>query len=98
MHLGYLFAKCLCVQVTRRLAILLDTEVDCNILYDSLMKLLRTYSTNQMQKYSTNCVVEEESASDLALLIQMLSNILSKDLMIFSATSGMCESLFLSIF
>jgi hypothetical protein len=74
-------------QVTRRLAIFLSTELNCSAFYACLLQLLQAYARNQVaSKYAHK--IDEDKATDLTLMIDMLANILSKDLVLFATVQG----------
>ncbi|CCU83356.1 Exportin-4 [Caenorhabditis elegans] len=69
----------LILDVTTKVSIYIDNEDESNALYASLLQIVDTYKTDQFQRFSTFTADDEEKATDLALFIDILSNVLSKD-------------------
>lgn len=58
-------------------------------MYSSLLALLNAYSANNTSKYKGSAAIaEEEKMSDLLLLLQILTNISSKDVFITITRAG----------
>jgi len=55
------------------------TAAESRVLYDSSLALIRTYADHQVGKRSVSKDVEEEQYRDLLLLMELLTNLLSKD-------------------
>uniref|UniRef100_A0A914WUI0 Exportin-4 n=1 Tax=Plectus sambesii TaxID=2011161 RepID=A0A914WUI0_9BILA len=71
------------VHVTRKLAVYIDNKTNSEQLYACLLTLLRIYAENQLVKYHSK-EMEEDKASDLVLVMEILSNVLSKDILVLA--------------
>ena len=81
------------VELSDHLAVFVDQEVDVARLYACLMQLLRVYADNQLIKYTNNAAAGgdiDDKACDLQLVMQMIGNILSRDIIVQTMINGSC--------
>ena len=71
--------------VTKQMILALEEKADSMKLYELVLELLKVYAAIQRGKYMTK-ELEEEKASDFVLVMELLSNILSKDVLLFAST------------
>lgn len=57
-------------------------------LYEACLTLLQVYSRNNLGRQSVDAAAEEEQYQDLLLIMELLTNLLSKELIDFSDTGG----------
>uniref|UniRef100_A0A1I7TQK3 ANF_receptor domain-containing protein n=1 Tax=Caenorhabditis tropicalis TaxID=1561998 RepID=A0A1I7TQK3_9PELO len=69
----------LILDVTTKVSIYIDNEEESNALYSSLLQIVESYRNDQIKRFSTFTADDEDKAADLALFIDILSNVLSKD-------------------
>ncbi len=74
--------------ITRQMAIYLENRAYSSRLYSCLLALLRTYTENQLGRFHGDALrdLQEENAADLVLVMEVLTNIMSKDVLITAAT------------
>lgn len=69
----------LILNVTTKVSIYIDNEESSNMLYAALLQIVDSYRNDQIKRFSTFTADDEEKAGDLALFLDILSNVLSKD-------------------
>lgn len=74
--------------VTRKLAIYVEDSSDSQMLYQVLLELLQVYRKDQLDKYRSITVDDEEKATDLILILDILGNVMSKDILLTAVTEG----------
>uniref|UniRef100_A0A0R3S5N0 Exportin-4 n=1 Tax=Elaeophora elaphi TaxID=1147741 RepID=A0A0R3S5N0_9BILA len=74
--------------VTKRMGIYSEDRNDMNFLYEALIELIRVYRDGQFTRYKVIDVDVEEKASDLIILLDILANVLSKDVLSISPSSS----------
>uniref|UniRef100_A0A915PVU4 Exportin-4 n=1 Tax=Setaria digitata TaxID=48799 RepID=A0A915PVU4_9BILA len=67
--------------VTRRMGVYSEDRNDMIFLYEALLELIRVYRDGQFTRYKVIDVDVEEKASDLIILLDILANVLSKDIL-----------------
>ncbi|EJD74821.1 hypothetical protein LOAG_17920 [Loa loa] len=67
--------------VTRRMGVYSEDRNDMIFLYEALLELIRVYRDGQFTRYKVINVDVEEKASDLIILLDILANVLSKDVL-----------------
>ncbi|VDK73552.1 unnamed protein product [Litomosoides sigmodontis] len=74
--------------VTKRMGVHSEDRNDMNFLYEALLELIRVYRNGQFTRYKVIDVDVEEKASDLIILLDILANVLSKDVLSISPSSS----------
>ncbi|CAP39068.1 Protein CBG22497, partial [Caenorhabditis briggsae] len=69
----------LILDVTTKVSIYIDNEDESNALYSSLLQIVDSYRNDQIKRFTHFNTDDEDKAVDLALFIDILSNVLSKD-------------------
>ncbi|PIC37441.1 hypothetical protein B9Z55_016071 [Caenorhabditis nigoni] len=69
----------LILDVTTKVSIYIDNEDESNALYSSLLQIVDSYRNDQIKRFTHFNTDDEDKAADLALFIDILSNVLSKD-------------------
>ncbi|KAM3720138.1 Exportin-4 [Dirofilaria immitis] len=67
--------------VTRRMGVYNDDRNNMIFLYETLLELVRVYRDGQFTRYKLIDVDVEEKASDLIILLDILANVLSRDVL-----------------
>lgn len=62
-------------------------------LYEACLTLLQVYSKNNLGRQRIDVTAEEEQYQDLLLIMELLTNLLSKEFIDFSDTGNVCEAL-----
>ena len=68
------------------------TAAESRVLYESSLSLIRTYADHQVGKRTVDKEAEEEQYRDLLLLMELLTNLLSKDFIDLSPPDSGPES------
>ena len=68
------------------------TAAESRVLYESSLSLIRTYADHQVGKRTVDKEAEEEQYRDLLLLMELLTNLLSKDFIDLSPPDSGSES------
>lgn len=63
-------------------------------LYEACLTLLQVYSKNNLGRQRAESTAEEDQYQDLLLIMELLTNLLSKEFIDFSDTGLLCFRLF----
>lgn len=69
---------------TRRVAVFLESAVDCQRICQCLLALIELYARDQAIKYQRLTEIEEDKAGDLVLFIDILTSLLSRDVFVLA--------------
>lgn len=67
-------------------------------LYEACLTLLQVYSKNNQSRKRSDATAEEDQYQDLLLIMELLTNLLSKEFIDFSDTGEVFKKIYLCIF